>query len=91
MLPLELLAQAKQQGAPAMVDFYADWCLDCKRMHRTTFVDPTVIAALQEWVIIEIDVTNTNADSQASKDYFNVFGPPATLFFNPDGSGATTV
>lgn len=80
-----LLAGAKAQNRPAMVDFYADWCLDCKRMQRTTYRQPEVAAALQNWQLIEIDVTDTSTVSEEVKRYFDVFGPPATLFIKADG------
>ena len=84
-----LLSSATKAGRPVVLDFYADWCLDCKRMHRTTFKDPVVIDALEPWDLIEIDVTDTNQDSEEVKKYFSVFGPPATLFFNSDGTENT--
>ena len=81
-----LLEQAQRDGRPALVDFYADWCLDCKRMHRTTFKQQSVASALSGWSLIEIDVTKTNDDSQEVKRFFDVFGPPATLFIGADGN-----
>lgn len=81
-----LLETAKQAGKPVLVDFYADWCLDCKRMARTTFKEPAVHAALEGWQLIEVDVTNTNKDSEALKQFFDVFGPPATLFIKSNGT-----
>ena len=81
-----LLALAKSSGKPALIDFYADWCLDCKRMHRTTFKERSVAQALDGWDLIEIDVTDTSEKSEEVKRFFGVFGPPATLFFNPDGT-----
>lgn len=82
----QLLAAAKASDQAVLVDFYADWCLDCKRMQRTTFKEQSVHIALDNWVLIEADVTNTNDDSEALKKFFDVFGPPATLFIKADGS-----
>jgi thiol:disulfide interchange protein DsbD len=81
-----LLIQAKASKQRVLVDFYADWCLDCKRMQRTTFTEDSVHSALKDWVLIEADVTVTNDDSEALKKFFDVFGPPATLFIKSDGS-----
>ncbi|MCH2190654.1 MAG: protein-disulfide reductase DsbD [Gammaproteobacteria bacterium] len=81
-----LLKLARENNQPALVDFYADWCLDCKRMDKTTFTDAGVYDALQPWQLIKIDVTETNQQSEAVKRFFEVFGPPATLFFSSDGN-----
>ena len=75
-----------KNGKPFVLDFYADWCLDCKRMERTTYREQNVISALENWSKIEIDVTDTNDNSEKLKQYFSVFGPPATLFINADGT-----
>ena len=81
-----LLKQAKSRKQQVLVDFYADWCLDCKRMQRTTFTEASVHSALQDWVLIEADVTVTNDDSEQLKQFFDVFGPPATVFIKGDGT-----
>jgi len=66
---------------PVLLDFYADWCVECKRMERTTFVDPAVRAALGDFVMLKIDVTDQNEAHRAIQQRFGIIGPPATLFF----------
>lgn len=80
-----LLGEAQARQQKTLVDFYADWCLDCKRMHRSTYIDPRVVSALGDWQLIEIDVTETSDASQQVKAFFDVFGPPATLFIQANG------
>ncbi len=72
-------------GRLVLLDFYADWCVECKRMEQTTFADPSVRAALSEVILLRVDVTkNTEAD-QAFLRRFDLFGPPALLFFAENG------
>ena len=79
------LASAASEGKPVFVDFYADWCVECVRLENTTFKAPDVIAALAGYKLLRLDLTaNDDADKQVLKQ-FNLFGPPALLFFGPDG------
>lgn len=79
------LEKAKVDGKPVLVDYYADWCVECVRMEQTTYRDASIAKALKNWLLIKVDVTKVNADTQAAKDLFGVFGPPATLFINSLG------
>ena len=79
------LAEARAQNKPVMLDYYATWCTDCVRMEKTTFADARARAALARFVLIQADVTDNNADAKAIKQAHEVFGPPAILFFAPDG------
>jgi thiol:disulfide interchange protein DsbD len=40
----ELDQAVKTAAQPAMLDFYADWCVSCKEMEKFTFSDPRVQA-----------------------------------------------
>ena len=79
------LALREASGRPVMLDFYADWCVSCKELERETFADPTVRAALAGLVKLQADVTANDEADQALLQRFGVIGPPAILFFGPDG------
>jgi thiol:disulfide interchange protein DsbD len=82
------LAQAKAVGKPVILDYYADWCTDCLRMEKSTFRDPRVREQMKSrFVLLQADVTDPNsAEVKALKKRFDVFGPPAMLFFGADGA-----
>jgi thiol:disulfide interchange protein DsbD len=79
------LADAKSAAQPVMLDFTADWCVSCKEMEEYTFPDPTVIAALEPFLLLRADVTANDADDQALLERFRSFGPPTIAFFDSSG------
>ncbi len=79
------LAAAKAAGQPAMLDFYADWCVSCKEMEKYTFSVPEVQSDLAGFVLLKADVTANNEADQALFRRFGVYGPPTTAFFSADG------
>jgi thiol:disulfide interchange protein DsbD len=80
------LTAASKGGKPVMLDFYADWCVSCKEMERYTFSDPSVIAEMNRFVLVQADVTaNDEHDQALMRGRFGIPGPPAILFFDPDG------
>jgi len=85
-LDRELIA-AQNAGKPVMLDYYADWCVECKRMEKNTFEEPGVNRELKNrFVLLQVDVTDPNDDAtRAVKQRYNVFGPPAILFFDSNG------
>lgn len=81
------LAETRTAGKPAMLDFYADWCVSCKEMERYTFSDPAVIAEMDRFVLLQADVTANDAEDQAlMQERFGIPGPPAMLFFDETGA-----
>ena len=75
------LFAAGAAGKPAILDFYADWCVSCKEMEALTFTRPDVQHALAGFVLLRADVTANDADDQALLKRYGLLGPPATLFF----------
>jgi len=75
----------KAAAQPAMLDFYADWCVSCKEMEKFTFSDPRVQAKLKEMNLLRADVTANNTDDQALLKRFGLFGPPGIIFLDRGG------
>ncbi len=79
------LTRAAAAGQPAMLDFYADWCVSCLEMERYTFTDARVRTALSGTLLLQADVTANDAADKALLQHFGVYGPPTIVFFGPDG------
>ena len=75
------LERASQDGRAVMLDFYADWCIECKHLERETFSDVKVATRLAEMVLLRVDVTANDSRDQALLSRYGLFGPPAVLFF----------
>ena len=79
------LVQSSASGKPAMLDFYADWCVECIRMERNTFPEDSVQALLEQIQPLQADVTPNDEIDQALMKQFGIIGPPAILFFDRRG------
>ena len=77
----ELKRVILESDKPVMVDFYADWCVSCIELENYTFSDANIKKKLEEFELIQIDVTkNSDEDKKLLKE-FGLFGPPAIMFF----------
>jgi len=79
------VAAAQQRNEPVFLDFYADWCVDCVRLERTTFQDPRVIQAMSQVHLLKADVTANTSEHRDLMRAFNLFGPPAMIFYDVAG------
>jgi len=76
---------AQAPGKTVMLDFYADWCVSCKEMENNTFADTKVQAQLKNTLLLQIDLTANSEDDKAVLQRYELFGPPAILFFDKQG------
>ncbi|NER66738.1 thioredoxin fold domain-containing protein, partial [Pseudomonas sp. MAFF212427] len=83
------LAEAKAAGQPLLLDWYADWCISCKVIEHEVLGDPAVQAQLQGYRLLRFDITDSSAAQRALLDRYQLFGPPAFLFFAANGSEKT--
>lgn len=75
----------ENNGRITMLEFNAEWCVACKEMEKYVFSDPIVKAKMAEMHLLVSDVTKNDAQDQRLQEHFNIFGPPAMLFFDKEG------
>ncbi|OKO70436.1 protein-disulfide reductase DsbD [Bradyrhizobium sp. AS23.2] len=87
-LDLELAA-ARTENKPIMLDFSADWCVECKAMDAV-LRRPDVRQRLQGFRMVRADVTAVDAASRALMERFEIVGPPTVLLFGRKGGSDPT-
>ena len=75
------VSRAQQEGRVAMLDVYADWCVECKHLERETFVEASVHRRLSNMLLLRADVTANDDEDRALLSSHALYGPPALLFF----------
>ncbi len=70
---------------PIMLDYWASWCVSCKELETITYADPKVQEFLKSYTLLKVDVTQNTKDDQELMKRFNIYGPPALVFFDKNG------
>jgi thiol:disulfide interchange protein DsbD len=82
-----LLAMARQQGKPVIIDFYADWCAPCRELGDITLHDKRVVQlADQRFVMIKVDLTTKDQKLHPPLlAKYKVLGVPTVIFIDAKG------
>ncbi len=72
----------KSKGLPVMIDFYADWCAQCKELDKYTYTDKDVADLSKSFNNIKIDLTKEN---KGIAEKYNIKGLPVVIFMNAKG------
>lgn len=72
----------KSENKPVMIDFYADWCAQCKELDEYTYTDPEIIELSKSFNTIKVDLTKEN---EGITNKFNIKGLPVVVFLSPGG------
>ena len=79
-------AKAKAAGQPVMIDFWAEWCVYCKKLDKDVWNAPAVVAESRRFVRIKIDATAPDDAAMAAiKEEFRVPGLPRVVFIDSRG------
>lgn len=79
------LVQARAEGKPVIIDFYADWCAACKELDKFTYTDPTVMEEASRFVTVKVDGTIEDDRIQKLYDRYGIQGLPTVVFLDGDG------
>ena len=79
-------AEAKAAGKPVMIDFWAQWCVYCKKLDKLVWNVPAVVAESQRFETIKVDATAADdAEMTTIKEEFKVPGLPRVIFIDSRG------
>ena len=65
------VAQARSEGKPLFVDFWATWCKNCSVMERATFKDERVKTRLAGYVVVKVQAEKP--DQSPAKEMLDAF------------------
>lgn len=72
----------KHDNKPIIIDFYADWCAQCKELDKYTYTAPEIVSLSTKFNTIKVDLTKKNSEIT---DKFNIKGLPVVAFINSKG------
>jgi len=83
------LLDARENGMPVLMDFYAEWCIPCLELDRNTWTDTEVVKATKDIVRLKVDLTRFDSpESDALRKRFNISGVPTIVVLRSDGTEA---
>ena len=80
------LENGRKEEKAIVLDFTADWCVECKIMDRVVFGNSEVVKRLRDVLLIRIDATDYNDEIRKLMSRFNVVGPPTIVFIKSPGT-----
>ncbi|HRP77486.1 MAG TPA: protein-disulfide reductase DsbD [Aquamicrobium sp.] len=82
-------ALASADGRPTLLYFTADWCVTCKVIDRDVLPAPDVVADLDGFQRIKVDLTALDEANQGLMRDLAVVGPPTMIFFDRNAAEAS--
>lgn len=76
----ELKEVVRGSKKPVLIDFWATWCVNCKELDDT-LNSAEISEILSNFELIKVDVTKNSKDDLELMKEFQIYGPPALIFF----------
>lgn len=73
----------KSENKPVMIDFYADWCAQCKELDEYTYTNSEIIEMSKSLNTIKVDLTKEN---ESITDKYGIKGLPVVIFLDQSGT-----
>jgi thiol:disulfide interchange protein DsbD len=80
-----LLVSATEARKPVLIDFSADWCIPCREMEHSTFVDPSVVSEARRFVAMKANLTKQDKHTEDLMSRFEIQGVPTTMLIDSSG------
>lgn len=79
------IIDAKKLNKPVMIEFFATWCSDCKKVDTDVLSDPNIRKIMKAFTTVRVDISERNPELSKMMQKYNVLGVPTMVFYNKKG------
>lgn len=80
-----VIAQAKADGVPVILDFFAEWCAACHELEEKTYTHPEFVELSKQFKLVKIDATEDLPEVKQILEKYKIKGLPTVIFINKKG------